>query len=152
MFKEFPLKHLLLIVSFLLLAGCKSTPGIYNTKNVNTNQLAHLSSGETSMLHAGLRAFIFSVYNDSGKKIIGSSSALSMDQDRWDDVHLEAGTYKIVAICTSGNSFAYPTTKITVESMTKYHFECIPEFEKNFLGLKEIKSMKLDIKKVVGNS
>ena len=140
------MKYLGIIAAIVFLSGCESTPANYNPSALPTNELATLTTKSVGFLENEVQAMIVGVYDLEGKQLIGYTSAF--EQDRWETVHLEAGTYNIVAICLLGNSYAHPRTIQVIEAGAKYNFKCVTEYTKNFLGMDKPDKASLKIEKI----
>ncbi|TKB44394.1 hypothetical protein [Thalassotalea mangrovi] len=140
------MKYLGIITFILFLSGCQSSPATYNPSALPKNKLAMLTTKSVGFLEDEVQAMIVGVYDMDGKQLIGYTSPF--EQDRWETVNLEAGTYKIVAICMLGNSYAHPRTIQVIEAGAKYEFKCITEYTKSFLGMDKPDKASLKIQKI----
>lgn len=109
---------------FGFLSGCAVHPATYNASGISSEKLASLTAVETkTFINVDPVAMIVSVFDAEGKRIIGNSSFF--EQDRWTEVFLEPGTYRIVANCSWHNAVAFPRATVVVEAGTKYQFKCV---------------------------
>ncbi|WP_206486536.1 hypothetical protein [Thalassotalea sp. G2M2-11] len=140
------MKFLGIIVIILFLSGCKSIPATHNPSGIPANELASLTTKSVGFLENEVQAMIVGVYDLAGNQLIGYTSAF--EQDRWESVYLEAGTYNIVAICMIGNSYAHPRAIQVIEANAKYDFKCVTEYTKTILGMDKADKASLKIEKI----
>lgn len=138
------MKRLLLLFP-LLLCGCINTMPKYTESEISSGELASVSGKHPGLFRDGFAAWINTVYNSNGEKVIDHA----MLGNRMSKVHLPAGRYVFIMDCDGGYATAFPRLLAELERGKSYEIEChVAEREKDFLGINMIKSIAVDIKEI----
>jgi hypothetical protein len=133
----------LLLASILLLAGCASSPSIYNPEALSSEELAHVKWYEPPWMEGGHRATITRVFDESKNVVIDTSFG-----EVHTEVTLEPGTYYFLHKCDDGFTYSFPQSVATLEAGEEYTMFCERIIEEDaILGLDQIRGNRVRIVK-----
>ncbi|MCO7188528.1 MULTISPECIES: hypothetical protein [unclassified Pseudoalteromonas] len=116
------MKFVVPLLFSILIIGCKTSPAVYKSSSINTNELGHIKQKANGNLYSGVRA----VYTLPDEVEVVSTSFWGITNHL--HVKLEPGKYKIVVWCRVGGHPGNDVDVILdVEPSKVYDMVCYPE-------------------------